>query len=203
MKEKSHHRVHRYIVTIFDRLSCPKLVIFIKGDFFMDELETDKSTTSPLHNKKILIVDDETDVLESLEELLPMCLVTTASSFDDAAELINSRSFDLAILDIMGVDGFNLLQMAISRGIPAVMLTAHALSPKDTLKSFKEGAASYVPKERLSDIALFLEDVLEAGKRGNNPWWRWLERLGSYYERKFGSEWKKEHEDFIKKHISY
>ncbi|WP_051184955.1 response regulator [Desulfatiglans anilini] len=158
---------------------------------------------SRLEGKKVLIVDDEPDVLDSLEDLLPMCSITAASTFDEAAELLNTRHYDLAVLDIMGVDGFNLLQIARSRGVPAVMLTAHALSPENTLKSLHEGAASYVPKEKLNDIQLFLEDVLEARERGRSPWWRWLERLGSYYERKFGEEWKKEHKDFIEKRISY
>lgn len=159
--------------------------------------------SSRLKGKRILIVDDEPDVLESLEDLLPISSVTAASSFDEAAELLNTRHYDLAVLDIMGVDGFNLLQIARSRGVPAVMLTAHALSPENTMKSLQKGAASYVPKEKLSDIALFLEDVLEAAEKGRSPWWRWLDRLGSYYERKFGKEWKREHEDFIHKHISY
>ncbi len=169
----------------------------------MDKTESRNIDLSRLNKKKILIVDDEIDVLESLKEILPMCYVTSATTFDEAAELLSAGTFDIAVLDIMGVDGFNLLQIAKSRGVPAVMLTANALSPKDTMKSVQEGAASYVPKERLNDIAVFLEDVLEAVERGKNPWWRWLERLGGYYERKFGAEWKKEHEDFIKNKISY
>jgi DNA-binding response OmpR family regulator len=61
---------------------------------------------SLLDGKSILIVDDEPDVLETLEELLPMCNLEKAPSFDEAKELIEKRDFDLAILDIMGVDGY-------------------------------------------------------------------------------------------------
>ena len=41
-----------------------------------------------LPNKRILIVDDEPDVLESLKELLPMCDVVEASNFEDGKELL-------------------------------------------------------------------------------------------------------------------
>jgi CheY-like chemotaxis protein len=93
-----------------------------------------------LDGKKILVVDDEPDVLETLEELLSMCDVSKASSFEEAKKLLEFEYFDLAILDIMGVDGFELLEIARERDVIAVMLTAHALSPENIVKSYKEGA---------------------------------------------------------------
>jgi hypothetical protein len=45
------------------------------------------------------------------------------------------------------------------------MLTAHALSPEDIRKSRKEGAASYLRKDKRVEIATFLNDVLEAQKK--------------------------------------
>jgi len=50
-----------------------------------------------LDNKKILIVDDEPDVLEALVELLSMCEVVKAASYDEAKELLESRVFDKKI----------------------------------------------------------------------------------------------------------
>ena len=144
-----------------------------------------------LDGKKILIVDDEPDVLETLEELLPMCDVVTSSSFDEAKRALESTSFDLAILDIMGVNGFELLKIAKKRDVLAIMLTAHALSPETTSQAYKEGAASYIPKEKMTDIVLYLNDVLEAVEKGKNSWWRWFERFGSFYEKKFGAGLKK------------
>ena len=47
-----------------------------------------------LDNKKILIVDDEPDVLEALVELLSMCEVVKASTFEDAKELLETQDFD-------------------------------------------------------------------------------------------------------------
>ena len=149
-----------------------------------------------LDGKKILIVDDEPDVLESLEELLPMCDVKKASSFDTAKELLETQYFDMAVLDIMGVDGYKLLEIAKERKVIAVMLTAHALSVEDTVKSYKDGAASYVPKDEMANITDFLEDILEAREKGGNFWWRWFDRLGTYYEKKFGEDWQKNDEEF-------
>ena len=95
-----------------------------------------------LEGKKILLVDDEPDVLDTLDELLPMCKVVKASNFKAAKDYLETRYFDMAILDIMGVDGFALLEIATHRNVPAVMLTAHALSPENIVKSYQEGAVN-------------------------------------------------------------
>ena len=144
------------------------------------------SERSLLDHKRILIVDDEPDVLETLEELLPMCDVVKATNFEEAKELLETQYFDMAILDIMGVNGYQLLDIANSRNVIAVMLTAHALSPDNVVKSYKEGAASYLPKDEMANITVFLNDILEAKEQGKNVWWRWFDRLGSFFERKFG-----------------
>lgn len=159
--------------------------------------------TDWLPNKRILIVDDEPDVLESLKELLPMCDVVEATNFDEAKELLEVQYFDMAILDIMGVDGYKLLEIAVGRKVIPVMLTAHALSVEDTIKSFKEGAASYIPKEEMANIATYLNDILAGREQGKNIWWRWLDRFASYYDKKFGSDWQKDDPEFWKKFDSW
>jgi CheY-like chemotaxis protein len=151
---------------------------------------------SLLEDKRVLIVDDEPDVLETLEELLNMCELVTASSFDEAKVLLETHRFDMAILDIMGVNGYKLLDMANEKKILAVMLTAHALTPEDTVKSYKRGAAFFVPKEEIANITTFLSDVLEAKEKGENYWARWLDRLGHYYDKKFGPGWKDSDREF-------
>ena len=117
---------------------------------------------SMLEGKRILIVDDEPDMLETLEESLSMCRISKASSFDQAKHLLESQEFDFAILDIMGVNGYKLLEIANGRNVTSVMLTAHALSPADAAKSQRDGAASYVPKAKVSEIAGVMIDILEA-----------------------------------------
>jgi DNA-binding response OmpR family regulator len=159
--------------------------------------------TNWLKYKRVLIVDDEPDVLETLEELLPMCDVAKASSFVEAKDLMEAEYFDIAILDIMGVDGYKLLEIANKRKVMAVMLTAHALSPEDTIKSYKEGAAYYVPKEKMPEIAAYLNDILEAKEQGKSFWSRWLDRFAAYYDEKFGPDWKDKDKQFWEKFQYY
>lgn len=156
-----------------------------------------------LDYKRVLIADDEPDVLDTLEQLLPMCDVVKASTYDEAKALLESQYFHIAVLDIMGVDGYSLLEIAKKRDVIPVMLTAHALSPGNLARSYKEGAASYVPKEEMLNITTFLNDILEAKEQGKNVWWRWLDRLGAFFERKFGPDWQKDDADLWEKFAKY
>jgi len=155
------------------------------------------SDVSLLKGKKILIVDDEPDILAVLEDLLDMCELVKASNFEEAKTYLESQNFDIAVLDIMGVDGYGLLEIAGRKNIPALMLTAHAFTPDNLVKSIKEGAASYIPKEEITEIAEYLVDVLTAQKEGRNPWETWEEKLPtSYFERRWGAAWKDNDSDF-------
>ena len=87
------------------------------------------STDSPLKDKIILVVDDEPDVLETVAEELDMCLLHKADNYNTAIQYLISYTYDIVILDIMGVNGFELLKTSVERGFPTVMLTAHALTP--------------------------------------------------------------------------
>ena len=103
----------------------------------------------------------------------------------------------------MGVDGYKLLEIANKRKVMAVMLTAHALSPEDTIKSYKEGAAYYVPKEKMPEIAAYLNDILEAKEQGKSFWSRWLDRFAAYYDERFGPDWKDKDKQFWEKFQYY
>ncbi len=118
-----------------------------------------------LSGKKILAVDDEPDVLTVLEEEImgacPDCKFDKATTYEKAAEMIKSKSYDVVILDIMGVRGFDLLALSVSRNFRVAMLTAHALTPEALKRSFDMKARAYLPKEKLGEIVPFLEDVLK------------------------------------------
>ena len=151
-----------------------------------------------LEGKKILIVDDEPDILETLEELLDMCLIDTAPNFEAARKFLEKQTYDVAILDIMGVRGYDLLQLANERRIPALMLTAHALNPDNLVRSIREGAQSYVPKDKIGDIGTYVVDILEAREKGVEKHGGWFARLKPFFDRKFGSGWRDQHKDFWK-----
>ncbi len=155
---------------------------------------------SILKGKVILTVDDEPDVLEILKEDITEvcggCILHQASTYESALDHLRSYTYDLVVLDIMGVRGFDLLQEAVVRGFPIAMLTAHALSPEAIKRSIEMGARAYLPKEKLSEIVPFLEDVL---RYESAPGWKRLfEKLGGFFNTRFGAGWQKADESFWK-----
>ena len=151
-----------------------------------------------LKGKKILIVDDEPDVLETLCELLDMCVIDYARNFETAERLLKENAYDAAILDIMGVNGYDLLQMARVKDVPALMLTAHALSPDHLVKSMKGGAFAYIPKSEMVDIANHLDDAIQAKLKGDSKSQNWFKKLSSIFDKKFGSNWQIKHKKALR-----
>jgi len=149
-----------------------------------------------LEGKRILIVDDEPDVLDTLTETLSMCPVDKAPNFDAGVKFLNKNDYDIAILDIMGVRGYDLLKMVTQKEIPAVMLTAHALSADNLARSIKQGANCYIPKDKLPEIAEFLRDLLEAKQKGIQKHGSWFWKLRPFFDRVFGAGWREKDKDF-------
>ena len=118
------------------------------------------SKESILKEKTVLVVDDEQSIINALEEELDMCIVDKAYDFKEASQFLLSYTYDAVVLDIMGVNGFELLRIASSRGFPTVILTAHGVSQEIEKKSKKLGAISFLPKEKMHDLVELLEDVL-------------------------------------------
>jgi CheY-like chemotaxis protein len=150
-------------------------------------------TESILDGKRILAVDDEPDVLATLEDEIlaaaPKCKLEKATTYQEAAKKLESQNYDVVVLDIMGVRGFDLLELAVSRNFRVAMLTAHALTPEALKRSFEMKARAYLPKEKLGEVVPFLEDVL---KYEYLPGWkRLLEKLKGFFDSKFESDWEK------------
>ena len=151
-----------------------------------------------LKGKKILAVDDEPDILDTLVDILDQCDVETASSFESAKELLETKVYDAAILDIMGVRGFDLLNIATKKKIPALMLTAHGLNPDNLVGSIRLGAKSYIPKDKIGDLGLYLTDLFRAKERGIEKSGNWFARLSEYFDARFGHGWKNKDKKFWK-----
>jgi len=152
--------------------------------------------TDILEGKNILLVDDEPEILETLAETLDECDIETASTFESAKKLLDSKVYDAAVLDIMGVRGFDLLEIATRKKIPALMLTAHGLSPENLSESIKLGAKSYVPKGKIYDIDIFLKDMFLLQEKGIEKSGNWFAHLSSFFDNHFGHGWKNKDKRF-------
>jgi CheY-like chemotaxis protein len=154
-------------------------------------MEVNNMAESILNGKRILAVDDEPDVLAVLEEEIkgsaPNCSYEKATTYEAAATKLKEETYDLVILDIMGVRGFDLLDIAVSRDFRVAMFTAHALNPEALERAFHKKARTYLPKEKLGEIVPFLEDALTYDFLPG--WKRLLAKLEDFINRKFGSDW--------------
>jgi DNA-binding response OmpR family regulator len=148
-----------------------------------------------LDGKRILAVDDEPDVLTVIgEEILqacPNCTFDKAATYEQGTQMLRGNEYDIVILDIMGVQGFDLLKVAVDRKFKTLMLTANVLKAEALRKSHDMGARAFLPKDKLGELVPFLEDVLV---HDHKPGWeRLLDKLGDYFDERFGNEWKKKY----------
>ena len=157
-----------------------------------------------LAGKAILIVDDEPDILESLKELLDMCVIDSAPDFDTARRFLKNKSYDGAILDLMGVNGLELMELTYKLGTPALILTANALTSKNFVKTLRGGAYAYIPKQEMINIADYLSEmieaseILEAKEKGPEKPKKWFKKLALFFDETFGPDWKDEHKEDLK-----
>jgi DNA-binding response OmpR family regulator len=149
------------------------------------------TTEAVFRGKRILAVDDEPDVLALITEGLHDIEVVTAGDFEHARRLIESEYFHLVLLDIMGVNGFELLRSCTARKQPAAMLTARAITVDSVNLSLKLGAVSFLPKEELENIRELVAEIMEELERGKSHWKKLFERLGPLFKEKFGIFWER------------
>ena len=158
---------------------------FAKGGFVMAK--------SILDGKRMIAVDDEPIVLTILEEEIleacPTCQLDKATTYEEAEAQLKSKNYDIVILDIMGVRGFDLLAMAVNRNFRVVMLTAHALNPEALKKSHDMGAIAYLPKEKLGEVAPLLEEMLLNDYK--TEWAQLMGKLDDYFKAQWGKDWRK------------
>ena len=116
--------------------------------------------------KRVLAVDDETDIRMIVESLLKSggYEVDTACDGEDAIMKYNRNKYDLVVLDIMMPkrDGYEVLKEIRSRGpesAPVIMLTAEA-TDKDVWKGYEEGATYYITKPFVNQTFLNIVNYL-------------------------------------------
>ena len=113
--------------------------------------------------KKILIVDDEQDIVESLKFVLENCDYTCYCAYngEDGLKLAREIVPDLMILDVMmpRINGFKISRLlkfdAKYKNIPILMVTARS-QEEDKLIGEETGADEYITKP------FDLDEVLQA-----------------------------------------
>jgi len=136
--------------------------------------------TSASTQPRILISDDQPDVLEALRLLLKRegYRCESAESPRQVLQLLEQNEFDLALLDLnytrdttSGAEGLELLQTmhALDPTLPVVVMTAWG-SVELAVQAMREGARDFVQKpwdnERLSSIIRTQLELREALRRG-------------------------------------
>lgn len=102
-------------------------------------------------NHKILLVDDDRDLLEMLLSIFRRAGYTkllTASSGPEALRAWKENQPDLVVLDVMmpGMDGFSVLkEIRRTSRVPVLMLTARG-EAEDRIEGLEIGADDYLPK---------------------------------------------------------
>ena len=136
--------------------------------------------TSAKETPRILIADDQGDVLESLRLLLKPegYAVETAHSPDEAAAAVAVREFDAALVDLnysreatSGAEGLELLEklQGVDSTLPVVVMTAWG-SVEIAVQAIRLGARDFIEKpwdnDRLLTILRNQVDLCRALRRG-------------------------------------
>ncbi len=114
--------------------------------------------------EKILIVDDEMDMLKLLEMIIkektPYETVATNNAFE-AIELAKKDNFDLVITDLKmpGLDGIELLEAIkrINEDIPIILITAYA-TVESAVETMTKGGFDLITKPFRKEQILYTID---------------------------------------------
>jgi DNA-binding NtrC family response regulator len=134
----------------------------------------------PAHSGRILIIDDEADIRESLETLLSLegYLVDQAATATEGMRMLEHGDYDLVLLDLMMPDksGMDVLKEVRERDreTPICMITAYG-SLEVAVAALKAGASDYFSKPWDNEKLLIEIERLIAKRR--------LERENTYLKR--------------------
>ena len=116
-------------------------------------------------SEKVLLVDDEKEFLKIMSERMKArdIEVTTATSAQQALEIIESESFDAIILDFQmpGMDGMEALKAIKARKPESqiILLTGYATVQKG-VEAMKVGATDFI--EKPADLEVLAEKIKNA-----------------------------------------
>ena len=128
-----------------------------------------------LHNKRLLLVDDEQELLKMVTDILKDAgfkTVLTAASVKEAVMVAKQEKPDLMILDVMlpDGDGFSLMeQLRTFTNVPIIFLTAKD-EASDKLAGLGLGADDYISKPFMpQELLLRVYAVLRRTYKEDSP----------------------------------
>jgi DNA-binding NtrC family response regulator len=131
----------------------------------MDEVSMPREI---LNQGRILIVDDETDIVTSLRDLFSANGYESVgySSSKEALEALKEREFDMLLADLSmpEMNGIELLKTAleINPSLVGIIMTACS-SVEATVEAKKAGAFDYILKPfHFSELLLIVSDAMQA-----------------------------------------
>jgi signal transduction histidine kinase len=119
------------------------------------------------NNKKILVIDDEPDVVKMVERVLILedYDVTTSTDAEQAISKLHDTPFDLVITDIRmpGMNGLEVIQhvKAFDPTIEIIVLSGYA-TMENAVEALKEGGAFHFVMKPLNDIDSFYHVITQA-----------------------------------------
>ncbi|WP_343248798.1 response regulator transcription factor [Diplocloster hominis] len=118
----------------------------------------------------ILIVEDECAIAELIQAGFEKAGYAWDYAADgkEAADKIESRAYDLILLDIMlpEIDGYELMEYIEPLGIPVIFLTAKGTT-KDKVKGLRMGADDYIVKPfEIDELLARVDSVLRRYNKG-------------------------------------
>lgn len=120
-------------------------------------------------NNSILLIDDEPDILSTLEMTLSQEAyhVVTASGGETALELFRQQPFDLVITDMRmpGMDGVEVIRRvkALDPDVEVIILTGFATLENAIVALRNAGASDYLtkPLENIDELFMAVEKAFE------------------------------------------
>jgi DNA-binding NtrC family response regulator len=113
-----------------------------------------------LEGKRILVVENEREILNMVSEALAASEVVAVGNVEDARPLIARESFDLAILDTVHSNGCALLEDCHANKLPTAMLTPREVEVGRVNEAMKRGVMSFFPKDDLDRLPETVSDLL-------------------------------------------
>jgi len=147
---------------------------------------------SVLDYKSVLVVDEDSIILDRVDRILDTCNVFTAMNFNTAIQYIMSYTIDILIINVGVGNSFDLLYNAsVLKNCHTVILNDHAITPEAFNKSLQHDKISFFSRDNMSKLKSFLEKIVKQNSK--SLWDRIFTMPGSYTKKHVIPDWEKQY----------